>query len=321
MKGSKMDAPLILNVMIPCRERTNLTLKTIESIHKFNKRFSKIKIYCFDNLSVVSDERMLMFKRLLDSGKISYYSYDTSDSLYNCFGKVICFQRWVGMMKKELEILDIVKRAPLSKKNPVSPNPEYFKEKHYYMLVDNDMIFCPDWDEYFISAAEQCKESIHFIVKWPGGCPGASQRLIDRTTVKNLFSDKGETFQLANDYIGGASGMWFMTRKMLLRHEWENIDIASTYGKFKKHDSKTWEIINRRNRGHRINYVARVIHPNPKEKPLLLHLGGIVGSMCNSLTKNQFDQNIETFQTNDSDIGLNSIEELIERFKDRGAEW
>jgi len=88
----------ILYVMIPCRDRLYMTQKTIESIHKYSPVFKRISIYCFDNLSNMDNDRFSHFQRLLKEEKISYYSYDTSESLTNCFGKIITFQRWIQMM-------------------------------------------------------------------------------------------------------------------------------------------------------------------------------------------------------------------------------
>lgn len=303
--------PMTLNVMIPCRDRLNMTQKTIESIHKNSTLFQNIHIYCFDNLSELSSERLGVFQDLLKRKLISYYSYDTTESLYNCFGKAVSFQRWLQMMIAEMPILEAAKRNVREVALP---------ENSYYMLLDNDMILCDRWDEYFVSAANQCKDSVHFLVKWPGGCPGSKTRMLERSKVVNQFSEN-EQFEIVSDDIGGASGLWFMTRKMLPKLLWEMKDVAVTYGRFKKHDSTAWGVICKRNSGKRLKYVARVVPPDVLNYPLALHLGGVVGSMCNSLTSNSFTENSEKFQQSDDDIKNLSVDELISRYKNIGAEW
>ena len=312
----------VLNVVIPCRDRTYMTQKTIESIHKYSTVFNKINIYCFDNLSDLTSERLSHFQRMLKEGLITYYSYDTSESLTNCFGKVIGFQRWINMMIQRSFIRDHVRRTPITIKDSTGkhiqiPSPE--EELPYYMLVDNDMLFGPGWDQYFVCAADASKECAYFVVKFPGGCPGSDKRFLEKHPVGNIFSPEKEIFEVAYDYIGGASGMWFMNRRMLQKHVWNEKDIASVYGRFKKHDSMSWNVINRKNHGARINYVLRVMPI--KDKTLLIHLGGLVGSMCNSLAKHTFDADKQQFQIRDEDVKNMTIEELFDKYTLMGQSW
>ena len=199
---------MVLNVMISCRDRINLTQKTIESVHKYSTIFQKIRIFCFDNLSCLDSERLSIFQKLLKEGLIQYYSFDTSESLYNCFGKTISFQRWIQMMKDEIIILNQHQKNIREKEKTFS--------EYYYLLLDNDMILCDKWDQYFVSAADCCKDCAYFLVKWPGGCLDKN-RPFEKNKILNKFNPS-ETFEVINDHVGGSSALWFMTKRMLLTY-------------------------------------------------------------------------------------------------------
>jgi len=308
-----------LKVFMAARDRTYLTKKCIESIHSTCSVFNKIEVYLFDNLSELNPERSSMVNELIENKLISYYSYDTDTSLSSCFGKVICFQRWIKMMELQSHIFSETSRKVLRKnRNRVQPPPE--EKNVYYMLVDNDMIFRKGWDEYFISAADVAQPSVHFLVPWPGGCPGAEKRKMPPVVVSNKFGEE-EEINAVYDYMGGASGMWFMAQKMLPKLVWNPDDILSVYKRFKRHDSMTWRLINRKTRGNRIMYVMR-IKPPTMDNPFILHLGGVFGSFCNSLNKKKFNDEVrQEFKHHDEEVKDMTPEEIFEKYKDPGRIW
>ena len=162
-----------LSVLLTSRERPMLTQKCIESINRTSKLFEEINIYVFDNLSNPDEKRLGLFSKLLKEGDIHYYSYDTSTSLCDCFGKAIAYNRWIHMMKMEHDIRITTKENNLD---------------DYYILIDNDMILGDGWDAYFITANEELKSKepdTHFLVKFPGGL--TNQYINKPTTNKYKF--------------------------------------------------------------------------------------------------------------------------------------
>ena len=296
-----------LKVMMTCRERINLTEKTIQSIRDNSTIFENISIYCYDNLSDLDNEtRFQRFQMMLKNNLIQYYSYDTPSTLGNCFGKAVAYYKWIQQIKFEEQL------GRLNKTD---------KSKTYYLLIDNDMIVGPKWDQYFVSAASQCPESTYFLVKFPGGIPTIAQESSTKCQVTNLFSkDVPEKFNIVHANAGGGSGFWFMTTQMLAKHVWGISEVNQTYKRFKRHDTTMWNTI-RRLRGASTKYVTGVIPPDP-EQPLVLHLGSVVGSMCNQLTTGQYNEDMKSrHEVNDDSIKNMTHAELFEKYKKKCYRW
>lgn len=294
-----------LSVMITSRDRLNLTLKCIDSIWLNSSVFHKINIYLFDNLSEIDEKRSKMFFSLLESNKICYYSYDTINSSYNCFSKAVSFFRWCEMMKIKREIQILSKT---------------FSEDQidYFLLLDNDFILCPTWGEYFISAIKQVKEkNLHFLVPRPGGIP---TRYIEKGpppyVIRNLF-DCTQYFKVKMAGGGGSSGFWFMGYDNLMRTKWDVETLVKTYNLNKRHDTETWDRINRIY--GKINYVGAIF--DTKNWPLALHLGSQCGSVCNSLTRNKYNEVKNNIEEKDESFGSMSVQEIIEMYKDSCHSW
>jgi hypothetical protein len=302
--------------MITCRDRPILTQKLIESLYETVNVFSEINIYTFDNLSELSDERMSIFSNLLKNKKIVYYSYDTQKSSHNCFSKAISFNRWINMMEVDNFILS-------NKDN------QYKSKKHYYSLIDNDMLFGRGWDEYFISAIEQLEtnlknkeNNIHYLVKWPGGIPGNARKESRMYSIQNSFNR--DNFQIGTSGFGGGSGFWFMNFEMINKLHWKNANYLNTYNSFKKHDTTTWSIIREKlGQNNDLKYVCGVIPPHEESNPLVIHLGSQFGSICNSEEYKDRNYNAlkPTFLKKEQEILNSSASEIFELFKTKCNNW
>lgn len=275
-----------LNVCLITRERTSLTEKTIESLLINNKLFDNINIFCFDNLSDLTKERTELFKNLLISNKIKYYSYDTNLTLNNYFPKVVLFNRFIELMNK---IKD--------------------KNENYYLLSDNDMIYLKNYDSYFLDLIyhiqkNKLDEKIHYLCVFPGGI-----KAINKEDKTNTFNN--EEYRIIYGRCGG-SGCWFMNHKMLNKLKWEERHYKLIHNKFKGHDFITWNyIINKKI----LSYVGGI----KSDYPLVLHLGGIFGSLCNKLNNKEEIKDI----VNKDDILKNiSIDEIEKLYKnDKTTKW
>jgi hypothetical protein len=198
------------------------------------------------------------------------------------------------------------------------------KELHYFLLIDNDMLVGPNWDKYFVSAVipkHPNYSCVFYCVKYPGGIPVGARDSERRENVHNIFNPD-EKFEVAYAYGGGGSGFWFMGADMISKHRWGIPEVLNTHNKFKKHDTTMWEVINRQFSSNKVRFVSAVIPPNPEENPLVIHLGPIVGSMCNTLTNNTYSEKKKMFEESELELIKNySVSELFEKYKHKCQKW
>lgn len=294
--------------MLTTRDRPILTQKTIESLHVNSTQFCAINIYVFDNYSDPTIERFGIFSNLLQSNKICYYSYDTKISSGNCFPKIPAHRRWRDMM---------LTNRTIRLRNKIDLNIEDF-----YLLIDNDMLVGPGWDEYFISVSKLIESrfpTIHFIIKWPGGVSRTAQKQADKIQLANVFNSR-EKIMAGISGAGGSSGFWFMTHNMLSLFEWSPEWIMKTYNRFKQHDTLAWALI-RSKHGVNAKYVAGVIPPNEEENPLVIHLGGKAGSICNALTAGEYQNVKGEFNIREKDWKNLSAKKLFQKYKHIANIW
>jgi hypothetical protein len=238
-----------------------------------------------------------MFYSLLENKQIHYYSNDNMDTVYNCFPKPILVNRFINMMEERHFI-----QASQKTQRDV---------KDYYLLSDNDMIYGPGFCDYFLSAMrfiESKKNNIHFLVKHPGGVPSAAQTIATDLKLNNLFK-QNEQFRIVCAIHGGGSGCWFMNYNMLINIKWNLSDILKVYGKFKGHDTTSWNII--KEKQPNIPYVCAVEIPNEKTNPAVLHLGPKYGSICNSLAANKYNEEKAHILNSESILENMSISDIL----------
>lgn len=295
-----------LSVCIPCRDRTILTQKCIDSIWINSNSFNKIDIYIFDNLSEVTYDRIELFHRMLDNRKICYYSYDTITSTHECFGKASIFLRWCMMMEVDHKLRDYV------------DNEENSYEQ-YFLLLDNDFVLCPKWDEYFISASKTMfnkEKFLHYLVPYPGGIPdkyrGPEKAVY---TVENCFNNL-EKFKVKMASGGGSSGFWFTNFRNLMRLKWNIETLGKVYHLSKRQDTETWNLI--RKRCGEVEYVGAIKAKN--DIPLALHLGKGY-SICNRLHENTYEDNRGRVQQFDNIFKDLTVSEIIEQYWENCRWW
>jgi len=295
-----------LSVMIPARDRTILTQKCIQSIWAYSSFFQKIDIYVFDNGSDLDVGRFAIFEKLLKERKICYYSYDTSTSLINCFGKATTFMRWCQMMEIDYKLRENVR------------DPEHFYEK-FYLLIDNDFIVCPRWWEYMISGLMYTykDKNIHYLVPNNGGIPSKGIAGRPNFEIVNHFN-RNEKINIQYSSAGGSSGFWFMNYEGLSRLKWDIETLRKAYNQYKRQDTETWNMIRRKN--GMICYVAGVVPQNNTR--IALHLGPHAGgSLCNKLQQKIYDDHKQELIQNEKFLENMSLDEIINMFKDKAGKW
>lgn len=294
-----------LNVLLTSRDRTILTSKAIDSLYENSKIFENINIYLYDNYSNMDSERMSLIQRLISDKKICHYSYSNEISTGNVFPKMFAHTLWTTHMSTIHHI-----RSRKGKNLGVN---------EYFLIMDNDMIVGPKWDQYFVSCIQDIEvkyPNIKFTMPLPSGINPAKQKELQKVDVINIFnSKKTATYGLSN--CAGGSGFWFMTFNMLSSMNLNNEDVLSTYNRFKHHDSTIWNRIKKDNGN--LNYCAAIIH---KTDPYVLHLGGIVGSLCNNLTNFTYSEiKKKELMCNEERFKDMTINEIFEEFKGECSSW
>lgn len=295
-----------LSVCIPTRDREVLTSKAIESVIKTSKSFSDLRIYIFDNLSNPTPSRIQLFSKLLQDRKIQYYSYDSMESLQQCFGKAYIFKRWIQIMKIEHEL-----RRYTDKDNEL---------EDFYLLLDSDMLLGIGWSDLFISANRELREiepDLHYFVKYPGGVPRSS-REHSETRTHTIKTKDGKEFKVMCAIFGGGSGAWLMSYEQLCKLEWPTPFLINTYKQYKKHDTSSWALIRNKYNGVPTRYVAAIIPPDP-ENPLVLHMGEVLKcSMCNVLTRegpSAYRREKHNFALKELELKNMSAKEIYDKYK------
>jgi hypothetical protein len=187
--------------------------------------------------------------------------------------------------------------------------------KDMYILSDNDMIYGPGFDEYFISSLDYISSKypyIFFLVKYPGGIPSRARELSKLVEIPNLYKSNTKIkIHLATG--GGGSGCWVMDNAMLEKLRWSDADILKVFGKFKQHDTISWSLI--RAKQNSSPYVAGIEINNEEQNPVLVHMGGKFGSICNSLTNNKYNVEKKSFDVKESELEKMTIEQILHQYR------
>jgi hypothetical protein len=237
----------MIKIFISVRNRIAITQKCITSI----KRHSKLKhqIYIYDNASnhLVKDH-FLYFYNLYNSGQISQITFTTEQSTFKAFSKASTCN-FFGQQHEQ------------------DPNKDKFD---YLVMMDNDIIVAPDWDEKLLMAWKYVTKHNMKNIKVIGQRPGG---------IKNLDSKVYEIGKNLNGKIGslGGSGLWSVRPNFF--RDVGFLDLKRLVGQDKKHDQLYWQLMARASGGK--PYIMGLI------TKLGYHCGPIAGSVCNRLTRNK----------------------------------
>jgi hypothetical protein len=237
----------MIKIFISVRNRIAITQKCITSI----KRHSKLKhqIYIYDNASnhLVKDH-FLYFYNLYNSGQISQITFTTEQSTFKAFSKASTCN-FFGQQHEQ------------------DPNKDKFD---YLVMMDNDIIVAPDWDEKLLMAWKYVTKHNMKNIKVIGQRPGG---------IKNLDAKVYEIGKNLNGKIGslGGSGLWSVRPNFF--RDVGFLDLKRLVGQDKKHDQLYWQLMARASGGK--PYIMGLI------TKLGFHCGPIAGSVCNRLTRNR----------------------------------
>lgn len=250
-----------LNVMICSHSRMNLLRNTINSILSKSPLFENINIYLFDHNTEYSVEYSDFIQGLISNKKIQFYNYLTDQSICNTFAKLYSHYMFYNIVKNNFYI----------RLHHLDTDTDGIER--FYLICDNDMMVYNGWDNKFLNVYEQIKNDI-FCILVP--YPSAIQK---KPINEELYVKSNQ---------GGSSAFWFMSEKHFLGLELDFNDLTKTFNKTAGHDVFCWKKI-QKIYGNYYEYCAGVI----SKDPIILHLGGFVGSICNKNYENEKDLNFK----------------------------
>ena len=232
-------------IFLTVRDRLNLTKMCIEAIEKHSKR--NYQLYIYDNLtSYKTQEHFLYYSMLYEQKRITQVCFTTKESTFDSFSKSSTCN-FFGQQHEQ------------------DPNKDNYE---FLVLLDNDVIVSPGWDETLFNAWKTVIKS--------------NKNKIKVITYLNKSIKKQKEFPDIDGRkcaVGRFSGSALWCVKTDFFSDVGFLDLSSMIGMNKKHDQRYW--------------------PRLKEKSgtdeYILGVEGIayhyykVGSMCNLLTKYKID--------------------------------
>jgi len=238
----------MVKIFLSVRNRLAITVKCIEALIKHSTL--PHQIYVYDNAtSYLLDEHFLFFHQMFRERKIAQVTFTTEKSTFRAFSKA-------------------------STCNFFGKQHEMDPKKHKYaflLMLDNDVIVTPGWDEKLKRAWEFIKKNPpdHANIKVIGQLPGGIKNTVNpRIKIDEMEGRVGKL---------GGSGLWsvstnffddvgFLNLKQLVNHD-------------KRHDQLYWRMMDVSTGGK--PYIMGL------DQKLGIHCGKMAGSVCNILTRNR----------------------------------
>lgn len=234
-------------VMITCRNRLAITTKCITAIRKYSKL--QHQIYVYDNLtSHKIHEHFMYFSLLYEKGIISQYTVNTKESTFGAFSKAMSCNQF-GLNHEQ------------------DPNKDQID---FLVFLDNDCIIVQDgWDQIIKQAWSDVTKHGLKDIKVIGQLPGGIMKKKDLPSpIAGLKAKTGTS---------GGSGFW--TVRSTFFREVGYLDVKPLIGHDKKHDQNYWSKLGKLTNGK--DYILGL------DKKIVIHTGGMAGSICNTLTRNK----------------------------------
>ncbi len=253
-------------IFISVRNRLSVTKKTIESIIRHSELPNQIYIY--DNLTDYNLKgHFEYFYNLIKNNLISQYTFNTKDSSFNAFSKVVACNQF-------------------GKLHEMDPNKDNYE---FLLFLDNDIIVMPNFDTILSQAWKDINKlgmkHIKVVGQYPGGIKSIKQ-----------LNEKIGGFDCKVGKLGG-SGFWSVRPSFF--SDIGLLDVKQFVGIHKRHDQVYWRKLEEKNKGK--EYIAGI------QTKLCIHCGKLAGSICNTLTRNQKNKNVNDL------IKFEKAEETIEK--------
>lgn len=239
--------------MITVRNRLAITKKCIVALKQHSK-LSNNQIYIYDNLSNYKIiEHFEYFCKLYKKNLISQVTFNTGESTFNAFSKAAACNQF-GRLHED------------------DPGKDMFD---FLVFLDNDVIVTPGWDEALRQAWRDVKRHKMKHIKVIGQLPGGIKQ--KKEIGPQIAEGKAKIGKL------GGSGLWSVRPDFF--RDVGFIDLRKLVGHDKKHDQEYWRLMEKASGGK--PYILGL------KKKLGVHCGPCTGSVCNILTKNRGNKDLD----------------------------
>jgi len=223
----------------------------------------------------------MYFSLLYERGFISQYTVNTKESTYGAFSKAASSNQF-GLNHEQ------------------DPKKD---EVDFLLFLDNDIIILKQgWDLILKNAWDDVKKQNMNNIKIIGQLPGGITARNNTGKIAGFDSASG---------INGGSGFWSVRPNFFADVGY--LDLKELVGFEKKHDQKYWEKLSKLNRGK--DYILGL------DTKLVIHTGGIAGSVCNNLTKYRISavvnkNEVVKFEKQEEEIDSLAFDQFYDKIKD-----
>lgn len=243
----------MIKIMLTVRNRLAITKKCIEALEKHSTL--PYNLYVYDNLTNYKEkEHFLYFCNLYRYKKVTQVTFNTANSTFKAFSKAVASNQF-GLLHEQ------------------DPNKGNYD---FLLLLDNDIIVTPGWDEKLKNAWKDINTRKMKHVKVIGQLPGGIKN-------KLKLPEPVAGFEAKVGKLGG-SGLWSVRPNFF--SDVGYIDIKKLVGFDKKHDQEYWRLMDVSTNGQ-----PYILGLNTK---LGIHCGKLAGSVCNVLTSHIRDPRKES---------------------------
>jgi hypothetical protein len=258
-------------IFMTVRNRLAITTKCVTALTKHSKL--PFNLYIYDNLSNTNiPERFMYYSILYQKGIVSQVTINTKDSTYGAFSKVVASNDFG--LHHEMD--------------PQKGNYEFL------VLLDNDIIVCPGWDEILRNAWLDIRKFRLNTVKVIGQNPGGIK---SKKEIPQKIA--GHTARLGKY---GGSGLWCVQPNFF--KEVGFLEVPKFVGINKRHDQEYWRKLDKVSGSQ--NYIVGL------DAKIGIHCGKYAGSICNVLTRTKDEKAID-FRRQEEEIDKLSFDEFYSR--------
>ncbi len=264
-------------IFISVRNRLQVTKKCIESIIRHSDLPNQIYIY--DNITDYKlKEHFEYFYNLIKNNLISQYTFNTKESTFNAFSKVVSCNQF-------------------GNNHLMDPDKNNYD---FLLFLDNDILVMPNFDTILTKSWKDVNnlnlKNIKIIGQYPGGIKSTKQ-----------LKEKIGGFNCKIGKLGG-SGFWSVRPNFF--SDIGFLDVKKFVNIHKRHDQMYWRKLDEKSENK--EYILGL------ETKLCIHCGKMAGSVCNTLTKNQRNKNINDlikFEKAEEDIEKMTFQQFFDKVK------
>lgn len=261
----------MIKIFLTCRNRLGITKKCIQAIRRHTKL--KFQLYVYDNLTNYRiEDNWEYFCSLYRKGILTQYTCNTKQSTFDAFSKAVACNLF-----GKLHLMDPKRHA-----------------YSFLLFLDNDILVLPGWD-LVVRAVMQDLEKLNW----------KHIKAVEQFKDGGIKHGKPHTAPIGGygAYLGKLGGSGFWAVKPNFFEDVGFLDIKSLVGQDKKHDQTYWRLMDQKSGGK--PYILGV------KTRMIYHCGGMVGSICNTLTRNR--KGNVNFEEQDKMVESLSFEDFLEK--------